>query len=64
MYSANTTDVPDIKVAVRKIRLYDSEDGNKEVDAVRGIGLSVCKDTWFASIYIPAITGPIDAPMR
>jgi hypothetical protein len=60
MYSAKATDAIDINVAVRKVELYDSEDGNKEVDAVRETVLSVCKDTWFASIYIPAITGPID----
>jgi hypothetical protein len=64
MYSTKATDVPDIKVAVRKIKLYDSEDGNEEVDAAGETVLSACKDTWFASIYIPAITGPIDAPMR
>lgn len=64
MYSANATDAPEIRVAVRKIKSYDSEDGNEVVDAVGEMGLSACKDTWFASIYIPAITGPIDAPMR
>jgi hypothetical protein len=64
MYSANATDVPDIKVAVRKIELYASEDGNEEVAAVGKIAFPACKDTWFDSINIPAIIGPIDAPMR
>jgi hypothetical protein len=64
MYSANATDIPDTKIAVRKIKLYASEDGNEELDAARETVLSACKDTWFASIYIPAITGPIDAPKR
>ena len=57
-------DVAEIKVAVRKIKLYDSEDGNEEVDGMIGIDVFVCKNIWFASIYIPAITGPTDAPMR
>lgn len=61
MNSANAIDVAEIKVAVRKIKLYDSEDGNEEVD---GIDIFARKSTWFASICIPAITGPIDAPIR
>ena len=52
MYSANTTDVLDTKVAVRKIKLYDSQDGNEVVDAIREMGLSTRKDTWFASYFL------------
>jgi hypothetical protein len=44
--------------------LYDSEDGKEETDDIVGIDVSVCKDTWFTSTDIPAIIGPIDAPIR
>lgn len=64
MNSANAMDVAEIKVAVRKIKLYDSEDGKEEANDIVGIDVFVCKDTWFTSIYIPAITGPTDAPIR
>ena len=64
MNSANAMDAAEIKVAVRKIKLYESEDGKEEANSIVWIDVFVCKDTWFASIYIPAITGPIDAPIR
>jgi hypothetical protein len=45
-------------VVVRKIRLYDSEDGNEDEIPSDFI------NAWFACIYIPAITGPSEDPMR
>ncbi len=49
-----------LRRAVRKIRLYDSGDGNEA-------GMPCVSDstnTWFACIYIPAITGPTEDPIR
>jgi hypothetical protein len=55
---ANTIDANEIKVAVSKIRLYDSKDGN-EVEMLPDF-----TNTWFACMYIPAITGPTEDPIR
>ena len=44
--------------AVRKIRLYDSGNGN-EVNMPRDV-----TNTWFVCKYIPAITGPAEDPIR
>ena len=55
---ANTIDDTEIKAAVRKIRLNDSGDGN-EADIPPDF-----TNTCFACIYIPAITGPTEDPIR
>jgi hypothetical protein len=53
---ANATDDTEIKAAVRKIRLYDSGDGNEaEI---------LSTNTWFACKYMPAMTGPTEDPIR
>src|ERR671919_469368 len=57
---ANAIDDTEIKAAVRKIRLYDSGDGNEaEISSI-----SDSTNTWFACRYIPAITGPTEDPIR
>ena len=57
---ANAIDDTEIKAAVRKIRLYDSGDGNEaEIPSV-----SDSTSTWFACKYMPAITGPTEDPIR
>ena len=55
---ANAIDDAEIKAAVRKIRLYDSGDGNE------AIAVSDFTNTWFACKYIPAMTGPTEDPIR
>src|SRR5207244_13530201 len=55
---ANIIDDTEMKAAVRKIRLYDSGDGN-EADIPPDF-----TNTCFACIYIPAITGPTEDPIR
>jgi hypothetical protein len=37
MYSANATDAADIKVAVRKTKLYDSEDGASGINIAQSV---------------------------
>ena len=57
---ANAIDETEIKAAVRKIRLYDSGDGNEAEMA----SVSDSTNTWFACRYIPAITGPTEDAIR
>jgi len=56
----NTIEDTEIKVAVRNIRLYESEDGYEaEIPSV-----SNSTNTWSACKYILAITGPTEDPIR
>ena len=57
---ANAIDDAEIKTAVRKIRLYDSGDGNEAII----LSVPECTNTWFACKYIPAMTGPTEDPIR
>jgi len=57
---ANAIDDAEIKAAVRKIRLYDSGDGNEAIIPA----VSDFTNTWFACKYIPAMTGPTEDPIR
>jgi hypothetical protein len=58
--TANMIDITAINAAVRKVRSYDSGDGNE----VEILFVSDSIVTWFACINVPAITGPTDAPTR
>jgi hypothetical protein len=49
-----------MKAAVRKMRLYETGDGN----GVKILSVSDSTNTWFVCIYIPAITGPTEDPIR
>ena len=58
---ANAIDDTAIKAAIRKIRSYDSREGN-EAEMLLFVSDSI--NTWFACINVPAITGPTEAPIR
>ena len=58
---ANAIEDIAIKATVRNIRSYDSGEGN-EVEMLLLVSDSI--NTWFACIYVPAITGPTEAPIR
>jgi hypothetical protein len=53
---ANTIDITAINAAVRKVRSYDSGDGNE----AEILFVSDSINIWFACINVPAITGPTE----
>ena len=57
---ANMIDITPNNAAIRKVRSYDSGDGNE----AEILFASDSINTWFACKNVPAITGPTEAPIR
>ena len=57
---ANMIDITPNNAAIRKVRSYDSGDGNE----AEILFVSDSINTWFACKNVPAITGHTEAPIR